>query len=74
MAGDQPPKPPQSSGANDGWTMVGYLISGILVWGGIGWLADRWLHWNGIPIAVGSIIGAILGIYLVFKRYGSTST
>jgi len=72
MAGDQPPKPPQSSGANDGWTMVGYLISGILVFGGIGWLVDRGLHANGIPIAVGAIIGAILSIYLVFKRYGST--
>ncbi len=52
--------------------MVGYLISGILVFGGIGWLVDRYLHWSGIPIAVGAIIGAVLGIYLVFKRYGST--
>ncbi|HCT80255.1 MAG TPA: hypothetical protein DGG94_11110 [Micromonosporaceae bacterium] len=71
MAGDQPSKPPQQPGANDGWTMVGYLISGIAVWGGIGWLLDRWLHWNGIPIAVGAIAGAGLGIYLVLKRFST---
>lgn len=68
MTGDQPPKTPTPSGANDGWTMVGYLISGIALWSGIGWLADRWLHWGGIPIAIGAIVGAVLGIYLVLKR------
>lgn len=71
MAGDQPPKPPQRSGANDGWSMVGYLISGIAVWGGIGWLVDHYLHWRGIPIAVGVLAGAGLGIYLMLKRFGT---
>jgi ATP synthase protein I len=71
MAGSQPSKPPQRSGANDGWSMVGYLLSGIAVWGGIGWLVDRWLHWGGIPIAVGVIVGAGLGIYLMLKRFGT---
>jgi ATP synthase protein I len=69
MAGVQPPQPPQSSGGNDGWTAVGYLISGILVWGGIGWLIDRWLHLKGIPIAIGAMIGGAAGIYLVVRRF-----
>lgn len=72
MAGDQPPQPPQQSGAGEGWTAVGYLISGIAVWGGVGWLVDRWLHWSGIPIAVGALFGAGLGTYLMLKRFGST--
>ena len=45
MAGDQSPqqRPDVPSGANDGWVAVGYLLSGIAVWGGVGWLFDRWL-------------------------------
>jgi hypothetical protein len=46
-------------------------MSGIAVWGVIGWLADRWLHWNGIPIAIGAIFGAVLAIYLVLKRFST---
>ena len=72
MAGNQPPKPPIRSGAGDGWTALGYLMSGILFWGGVGWLLDRWLQWSGIPIAIGTILGAALGTYLVLKRFGST--
>jgi ATP synthase protein I len=72
MAGNQPSKPPNPSGANDGWTVVGYLLSGIIVWGGIGWLIDRWLHLSGIPIAIGTILGAGLATYIVLKRFGST--
>jgi len=60
------------SGAGDGWTALGYLMSGILFWGGVGWLLDRWLKWSGIPIAIGTILGAALGTYLVLKRFGST--
>jgi ATP synthase protein I len=69
MAGDQPSQPPQPSGGNDGWTAVGYLISGILVWGGAGWLIDRWLDLGGVATAVGTMIGAVAGIYLVMRRF-----
>jgi len=69
MAGDQPPQPPHPSGGNDGWTAVGYLISGILVWGGVGWLVDRWLDLGGVATAVGTMIGAVAGIYLVMRRF-----
>ena len=69
MTGGQPPQPPKTSGANDGWIAVGYLLSGMFVWGGVGWLIDRWLHLSKIPIAVGVILGAVGGIYLVMRRF-----
>jgi ATP synthase protein I len=69
MTGDQPPKPPQRSGANEGWTAVGYLMAGIFLWAGLGWIIDRWLHLKGIPIGIGAVLGAIGGIYLVMRRF-----
>ena len=26
------------------WSIVGYLLSGLLIWGGIGWGLDQWLN------------------------------
>lgn len=69
MTGGQPSQPPKRTGANDGWIVIGYLLSGILVWSGAGWIIDRWLHLRGIPIAIGAILGAVGGIYLVMRRF-----
>jgi ATP synthase protein I len=72
MTGEQsPPKRPQS-GADMGWTALGYLIAGIGVWGLIGWLVDGWL---GVPLHFGFIVGLLVGmagaIYLIVKRIGT---
>ena len=71
MAGNQTPKQSGSSGANEGWAAVGYLISGIAVWGFVGWLIDEWLNAGGIITATGCVLGAAGGIYLVVKRLGA---
>jgi F0F1-type ATP synthase assembly protein I len=71
MAGNQTPKQSGSSGANTGWAAVGYLISGIAVWGFVGWLVDRWLGSDGIATAIGCVLGAAGGIYLVVKKLGA---
>ena len=75
MAGDRSPQDPRdddkaASGADQGWTAVSYLIGGMLVWGFIGWLVDRWLHTGGIATAIGAVLGAAGGIYLVVRRLG----
>lgn len=57
-------------GAGQGWTAVAYLVTGILVWGSVGWLVDRWLDTGGIGAAVGSVVGAAGGIYLIARRLG----
>ncbi len=76
MAGDPSPQRPRdddeaAAGASQGWTAVSYLISGILVWGFIGWLVDRWLDLGGIATAIGAVLGAALGVYLVVRRLGA---
>jgi ATP synthase protein I len=75
MAGDQSPKRPgdeekAAGNADQGWTAVSYLIAGMLVWGFVGWLVDRWLDTGGITTAIGVVLGAACGVYLVVRRMG----
>jgi len=58
-------------GAGQGWTAVSYLIGGMAVWGLIGWLVDRWLDAGGIATAIGVVLGAAGGVFLVVRRLGS---
>jgi ATP synthase protein I len=78
MAGQQPPSepgkddapPPMDSGA--GWVALSYLIGGMLVWGGIGWLVDHyWLGTNGIAMGIGAVVGGAAGVYLIARRLGA---
>ena len=75
MVDDQPsPRPDpdgKPDGAGQGWTAISYLITGILVWGVIGWLVDRWLDTGGVSIAIGTVIGAAGGVYLIARRLGA---
>ena len=48
---------------------MAYLISGPLVYGGLGWLLDRWLGTRFL-VVVGLIGGMALAIYLINFRYG----
>ncbi|HEX6074754.1 MAG TPA: AtpZ/AtpI family protein [Micromonosporaceae bacterium] len=57
-------------GAGQAWAALGYLISGMAVWGFAGWLVDRWLGSDGIVTAVGIMVGVAGGIYLIMKRMG----
>jgi len=45
------------------------MISGMAVWGGVGWLLDQW--WDTrVFFPVGVILGMAVAIYLVVARYG----
>jgi F0F1-type ATP synthase assembly protein I len=46
------------------------MISGMAVWGGAGWLLDRWLD-TRVFFPVGIIFGMAVAIYLVVARYGA---
>jgi ATP synthase protein I len=51
------------------WSIFGYLISGLLFWGGIGCAGDRWLGTTYLTL-VGLLVGAGGAIYLVWLRFG----
>ena len=46
------------------------MLSGLLVWGGVGWLVDQWLD-TRVFIVIGMLLGLGTAIYLVVVKYGS---
>jgi ATP synthase protein I len=62
-------KGPGGSGSEMAWTIIGLLLSGVLAWGGIGWLIDRWAG-TKLFLPIGIVVGAIGAFYLIYKRYG----
>ena len=56
---------------NQGITALCLLVSGLFVYGGLGWLVDHWLG-TRVWTPVGLIVGAGLGVYTVVRKYGRT--
>lgn len=50
------------------WTIIAYLISGLGFWGGLGYLADRYLKTNFLTI-VGMGFGLATGLYLIWIKF-----
>ena len=76
MTGDRSPRDSRDDDedkarSNQGYVAVSYLIGGIVVWGFLGWLADKWWHTGGVATAVGAVIGAAGGVYLIARRLGA---
>jgi F0F1-type ATP synthase assembly protein I len=66
----QPEQPGKPGGGGDiVWSIIGTLVAGVLAWGGIGWLLDRWLGTTFL-VAVGVIVGMAGAFYLIIKRHG----
>ncbi|MSO63561.1 MAG: hypothetical protein CK518_02450 [Actinobacteria bacterium] len=51
------------------WSIFGYLLSGLLFWGGIGYGLDQWLGKSYLTL-IGLLIGVSGAIYLVWLRFG----
>lgn len=50
--------------------VLAYLLGGVILFGGIGWLLDEW--WGtGFAVPAGLLIGMTLSLYVVWLRYGS---
>jgi F0F1-type ATP synthase assembly protein I len=60
----------QPSGADIGWGITGTLLSGIVVWGGVGLALDRWWGTRFVAL-IGVIFGLGVAIYLVVVKYGA---
>jgi ATP synthase protein I len=48
------------------WSMSAKILAGIVLYGGLGWLLDRWFGHKALFLPVGVIAGAALALYLVF--------
>jgi ATP synthase protein I len=67
MTGKRPPS--GDSGQNAGLTIFSYLLSGMLVYGGLGWLIA---HWTGISLIfpLGMLFGLAVALGVMIYRYG----
>jgi ATP synthase protein I len=68
---DSAHSPSGPAGEAAAWTVLAYLLSGPLFYGGLGWLADRWLNTGPILVFVGLLGGMALALYVVWVRYGT---
>lgn len=54
--------------SDDPWAIMGRLISGILIYGGLGWLIGTWLNKVEVFVAAGAILGVSLALYMTYKQ------
>lgn len=69
-----PPEPDARPGSgrqpeNQGYAVFGYLVSGMVAYGLIGWLVAWLTHWTP-AIPIGAIAGLVLAVVGVFYKYG----
>lgn len=50
-------------GSGIGWAMVADIVTGTFLWGGVGWLLDRWLGTGPWIMIVGFLVGYAMGTY-----------
>ena len=67
--GQTSPLPPRGAG----WTIISYLIAGMIAYGAIGWLVSRAVHQTAI-FPVGMLFGLGVSLGLVIYRYGRSSS
>jgi ATP synthase protein I len=60
----EPPMPREGTG----WSVVSYLIGGMVLYGGIGWLIGRWTH-IAVLFPIGLLLGMGLALALVVFRF-----
>lgn len=53
-----------------GWSILSYLLGGMAVYGGLGWLISRWAGHTSAFLAGGLIVGLALALAMVILRYG----
>lgn len=50
------------------WTIVGYMLSGLLFWGGAGFFADRFFGTTYLTL-IGVLVGMGGALYLIWLRF-----
>ena len=76
MTAIQPPTTTAAASANDeaiadsslGMKIFAEMLAGVLLYGGLGYLGDRYFHTSFLVI-IGLLLGLGLSMYLVFRRF-----
>ena len=66
-AGQQPDSP-----KGDPWHAFGYILSGVVLYGILGWVLDQWLGTTFL-VAIGILLGAGFGLYMTWSRFKQPS-
>lgn len=56
-------------GESDAFAALSLVISGVLLWGGVGFVLSQWLD-NQVFVLLGLLLGMAGGLSLVWLRYG----
>ena len=49
------------------WTILGYLLSGLLFWGGVGYFADRFFNTSYL-----TLVGILMGMGILLFIFAAT--
>lgn len=55
-------------GMETGYRILSYIAAGLLFYGGLGWLGDKYLG-TAFLLPLGLIIGLVLSMYAIIKRF-----
>jgi F0F1-type ATP synthase assembly protein I len=66
MSGSEKPDPRQKQ--IDPWSITGHIISGMLVYGAVGWGIDHWAGTGNVFTPIGVIFGLAAGLFLTFRQ------
>jgi ATP synthase protein I len=70
----RPRKSSAWAGVGTGWAITATMVGGIASWGGLGYLLDRVFGTEFVITAIGIVLGAGGGTYIVYLRYGRGGT
>jgi F0F1-type ATP synthase assembly protein I len=59
----------ESAGMDQGLRVLSYLISGVLLYGLLGWLGDYYFGTRFL-LPIGIVAGAAFGCYVIIRRFG----
>lgn len=67
---ETPSSSPPERPKGDPWNAFGYLVAGVLMYGLVGGLLDRWLG-TSFLVVIGILFGAGLGLYMTWVRFNA---
>ena len=63
-----PKQPEKSEKKVDPWSITGYLVAGMVFYGGVGWLVDHWAGTHNVFAPIGVVFGLAAGLFLTFRQ------